>query len=163
MTFGTRIYGSDGHDAHTRRVNLRANGPRLNIIIRSIAKPEKGMPLQPGDAFSPHEALIDTGASDICIAPRTAKLLGLQATNILNVGVVGASIPATVYAAFVEVPELHFCKVMEIYAPDNAAPSAQVLLGRSFLDFFVMNYNGPDGTFIFHSPPEPITHYNPED
>lgn len=91
------------------------------------------------------------------------KNLGLQAINITHVGVVGASIPATVYAAFIEVPELHFCRVMEMYAPDGAAASSQVLLGRSFLDHFIMNYNGLDGTFAFHAQSEQVTQYNPDD
>jgi hypothetical protein len=163
VTFGAKIYGSDGINPQERRETLRVNGPRLNVIIRSIAKPESGKGLVPGSEFSIHEALIDTGASDICIAPRTAKLLGLQAVNMTNVGVVGASIPATVYAGFLEVPELHFSRVMEMYAPNGAAPSSLVLLGRSFLNHFIMNYNGPDGTFTFYGPPEQIIHETPDD
>ena len=96
-------------------------------------------------------ALIDTGASTICIDRRVALRLGLQAVDQTSMEVAdGTRIPATVYAARVTIPELQFDDYERIAAIDMATPSDRVLLGRSFLRHFITSYNGRDGRFHYH-------------
>ena len=127
---------------------LRINGPRMQVIIRSIAPSGDA----PGKNFTEENALIDTGASIVCIDRFMAKRLGLELVNVTKMDVVGNRIDACVYAGWLEVPELGFSKMMMLFAPDNAMPTSQVLLGRSFLSNFIMNYDGPSDTFQFFRP-----------
>ena len=148
MSPGPQTYGSDGAGPQQREEMLRLNGPRLRVIVRSLGPSG----VQPGSDFAEQDALIDTGASDICIDARVARQLGLQAVDIVRIGVVGGFAEAVVYAGILEVPELHFSRIMRFYAPRGAAPSSQLLLGRSFLAHFIMTYDGPNGIFHFYNP-----------
>ncbi len=75
-------------------------------------------------------------------------------------GVVGGSVEATVYAGELDVPELNFRKTLQMYSPKTMSPLSQILLGRSFLSFFNLMYEGPAGLFHFYPatymPPGPI-------
>ncbi len=66
--------------------------------------------------------------------------------------VVGNRIDAYVYGGWMEVPELGFSELVQMYAPANANYGSQVLLGRSFLSKFILNYDGPNETFVFSRP-----------
>ena len=102
-------------------------------------------------------ALIDTGASTICIDRRVALRLGLQAVDQTSMEVAdGTRIPATVYAARVIIPELDFDDYERIAAIDMEFPSDRVLLGRSFLRHFITSYNGRDGRFHYHRLGPPV-------
>lgn len=97
------------------------------------------------------EALIDTGASTICIDRRVAIRLGLQAVDVTSMEVAdGVRIPATVYAARVAVIELGFDDFERVAAIEMESPSNRVLLGRSFLRHFITSYHGSDGRFHYH-------------
>lgn len=96
-------------------------------------------------------ALIDTGASTICVDRRVALRLGLQAVDITSMEVAdGARIPATIYAARLTIPELQFDDFERLAAIEMEIPSDRVLLGRSFLRHFITSYNGGDGRFHYH-------------
>jgi hypothetical protein len=97
------------------------------------------------------DALIDTGASCICINRRIAKELGLVRTGETRMIAVGADHPAIEFAGLLCVPELEFEKFLPVYAPDGVYTAPSVLLGRSFLEHFVFTYHGLDGTFQFHN------------
>jgi len=97
------------------------------------------------------EAIVDTGASCICVGRRLARDLALTRTGATRMVAVGADHPAGVYAAKVIVPELDFDKFLPVCAPDGVNTSATILLGRTFLEFFDFSYNGQAGTFAFHN------------
>lgn len=76
------------------------------------------------------QALIDTGASTICIDRRVALRLGLQAVDYTSMEVAdGARIPATIYAARVIIPELDFDDYERVAAIEMEMPSDRVCLG----------------------------------
>jgi len=88
----------------------------------------------------------------VCIDNRIALQLGLKATDMQTLGVVGSEIQATVYAGSLEVPELNYKKTMPMFAPRKSSLAHPVLLGRSFLKDFIMTYDGPNGMFHFAEP-----------
>lgn len=96
------------------------------------------------------QALIDTGASTICIDRRIALRLGLQAVDITSMEVAdGTCIPASIYAARLTVPELQFDDFERVAAIEMETPSNRVLLGRSFLRHFITTSNGRDARFHY--------------
>lgn len=107
-------------------------------------------PFEPSRHFET-DALVDTGASCICISRRLATELGLTKTGETRMIAVGADHPATEYAGLLNVPELDFERFLPMYAPAGVHATPSVLLGRSFLEHFVYTYHGPSGTFQFHN------------
>lgn len=139
---GPRVYGESGEAAGEL---LRIHGPSLPVIIRNPGGPAPGFA-----PFLERDALIDTGASDICISRAIARELQLAPVDSTMMGVVGGSVEATIYAGELEIPELRFRRTLQMYSPKTIAPHSHVLLGRSFLRFFVITYDGPSGIFHFH-------------
>lgn len=93
--------------------------------------------------------LLDTGASDVCIDYRIAIALGLTLINQTNVGVVGGSTLASIYLGRLIVPSVGFDRVMPLYALKVRQPTHQVLLGRSFLQNYIVTFDGPAGMLHF--------------
>jgi hypothetical protein len=98
------------------------------------------------------EAVIDSGASCICITRRIVKELQLQRSAPTRMVAVGSDHPAGRYSAIVQVPQLDFEKFMAVVAPDKVHSAPALLLGRTFLEHFDFTYNGPSATFTFHNP-----------
>jgi hypothetical protein len=135
-----RIFGPGGATAADRVRALRTFGPQLSVILSNPYEPSK---------IWESTAVIDSGASCICIGRRLARELSLERTGLTRMVAVGAEHPAGTYAAIVKAPELDFQKFLPVVAPDGVHTSV-ILLGRSFLEFFDFTYNGPTGTFTFH-------------
>ena len=104
--------------------------------------------------------LIDTGASDVCIDYRLAEQLGLRRIDQQDVGVVGGTVPATIYLGVLEIPALGFRQLMPLYALRVRRPTHEVLLGRSFLQHFIVTFDGPNGTFHFATPGDALRPHN---
>lgn len=97
--------------------------------------------------------LIDTGADFVLCAPSIARSLGLRQTNTDVVGGIGGEeVDASVYSGKLIVEELSFQRVLPIYAVPWGPTSHTVLLGRSFLQYFVFEYDGPSEVFHFSAP-----------
>ena len=143
LTFGPLAAGAQG-----RQEVLKTEGPLLDIIIHR----EHNAPLVEGVQLH-HEtrALIDTGASDVCIDYRIAHALNLREINQTNVTVVGGTVPVSVYLGVLEVPALGFKRLMPLYASKVARINYNALLGRSFLTDFVVTFDGPNGCFHFYN------------
>ena len=95
--------------------------------------------------------IIDTGASIICIDNRIAMRLGLTASNRKPVQMAdGRQFMSPVYAVRMTVPVLEFDDVVQVCGVQMEFPSTRVLIGRSFLKDYIINYNGPKELFEFH-------------
>lgn len=144
MNFGPQTYGGDRMGAEL----LRLEGPHIPVIVRSPHVGDR----RPGGDFLQLDALIDTGASDICIDVKTARRLGLHAVDTTFIGGIGGSVEAVVFAGVLEVPPLHFRRVVRMFSPKDVVLTSKILLGRSFLENFIMTYDGPNGIFHFYNP-----------
>jgi len=109
------------------------------------------------------KGLIDTGASDVCIDYRLAERLGLKIIHQTTVGVVGSKVPAAIYMGRLVIPSVGFDRVMPLYALKVRHPTHEVLLGRSFLQNYVVTFNGPAGMFHFSGPDDQNLHGAIED
>jgi predicted aspartyl protease len=141
-------FGSDGIGAYGRNELLRLAGPHIPVIVRA-PRPVEGY--AEGD-FVQLDALIDTGASDICIDIKTARRLGLHAVDTTFIGGIGGSVESVVFADVLEVPNLQFRRVVRMFSPKDVVLSSKMLLGRSFLENFIMTYDGPNDMFHFYNP-----------
>jgi hypothetical protein len=63
------------------------------------------------------------------------------------VGVVGGqTVDCHVYGGRIIVPDIKFDEVIKLYAPIRGPQRSQtVILGRTFLRYCIMNYDGPKG------------------
>jgi len=130
----------------------RAEATGLGHIISVIIKPAGAAKPSATATLIRAGGLIDTGASDVCIDYRVAVALGLDEIDQQTVGVVGASVPATVYMGILEIPELGFSEIMPLFALKVRRPTHDVLLGRSLLEHFIVTFDGPSGLFHFSRP-----------
>jgi predicted aspartyl protease len=97
------------------------------------------------------DGVIDTGASVICLDSRVVKRLGLVASNRKPVQMAdGRVATSSIYSARMSIPDLGFNDYVQVYAIEMDYPSTRVLLGRSFLRDYIVNYNGPRERFEFH-------------
>jgi predicted aspartyl protease len=104
-----------------------------------------------GAASETLNGVIDTGASVICIDSRIAKRLGLVASNRKRVQMAdGREVISAIYSARMSIPALGFDDFVQVYAVEMDYPSSRVLLGRSFLKDYIVNYGGPRERFEFH-------------
>lgn len=95
--------------------------------------------------------IIDTGASIICIDNRIAKRLGLIASNRKGVQMAdGRVVVSAIYAARMTIPVLEFDDIVQVCGVEMDFPSTRVLIGRSFLKDYIVNYDGPKERFEFH-------------
>lgn len=141
-------FGPSAANENERRREVAIFGHILTVGIERVG------PSQTSDAelHLQTNALIDTGASDVCIDYRLAEQLGLKMVSQTRVGVVGSTAPAAIYMGRLKVPEIGFDRVMPLYALKLKHPSHEVLLGRSFLQSYVVTFNGPSGMFHFAGP-----------
>ena len=141
-----RQFGPDAPDARSRSDRLQKLGPVLQVILTNPFADEI-------NAAPPvvSDAMVDTGASCICVDNRAARELRLQKIAPTNLIAVGASHPSWLYAARVQAPELDFDRIMQVCAPDGVRVTPRILLGRSFLQYFSFSFNGISGVFTFHN------------
>jgi predicted aspartyl protease len=108
-----------------------------------------------GAHFETLHGVIDTGASVICVDNRIVRRLGLVASDRRRVQMADGRITtSTVYRARMSIPDLGFDDLVQVfaieYAFEGAIPDRRVLLGRSFLRNYIVNYDGPRERFEFH-------------
>ena len=110
-------------------------------------------------------AIIDTGASVICVDSRVPKRLGLASINRKPMQMAdGREVMATSYLARMTVEDLAFDELVEIYGVPMVQPSDRVLLGRAFLRSYIITYNGLEERFYYvRSQPSPHSAYEEYD
>lgn len=121
---------------------LWVSGPLIEVRIGSPAA---------GGATETLEAIIDTGASVICMDARVPKRLGLTPVNRKPMQMAdGSSVEATSYMGRLRISGLGFDELVEVYGVPMQYPSQRVLLGRSFLRGYIVSYNGREELFHFY-------------
>lgn len=126
---------------------IATNGHQIDIILRADSAVVSSQ-----EQFVAGTAIIDTGASKVCIDYRIAQTLNLRQIDQTTLQVVGGTVSAPVYLAELEVPSLNYKKLIEVVAAKVGHASYQALLGRSFLSEFIVTFDGPRGFFVFARP-----------
>ena len=128
-----------------------------------VTGPDVELTLYSDDLNAGRQALIgviDTGASCICVDSRVAKRLGLVSSDRKPVQMADGRIEtSTIYTARMSIPALGFDDYVQVHAVEMALASQRVLLGRSFLKDYIVNYDGPRERFEFHETSRGLEYY----
>jgi predicted aspartyl protease len=123
---------------------IQTRGVFIDIVLKHPERPLAGIKAT---------GLIDTGADFVLCSQSFARQLGLRRTNKDFVeGIGGEKVEAEIYSGSLGVEKLGFERRMAIYAVPWGPLSHSVLLGRSFLKYFVFKYDGPSDVFHFSTP-----------
>jgi hypothetical protein len=133
---------------------LVSQGPTLLVDIGfdPAYRPLSGGP-RPQPAITQVDALVDTGATECCIDSLLATQLQLPVVDKRPVAGIGGQQMADMYLAQVYVPSLNHI-VYGLFAGVNLQAGGQrhkALLGRTFLSYFTMVYEGKTGTVTLSS------------
>jgi predicted aspartyl protease len=116
---------------------LRVKGPYVDVQLKN---PRTGTSLSA-------RAIIDTGASTVCITMDMARRLDLIKTGAIPMGVPGNTVMGISFEGEVVIPEMPFSLILRVHAPKGGDPNTPILLGRSLLKFFHLTYDGPADEF----------------
>jgi predicted aspartyl protease len=142
------VYTAPGGDEQ-KGANLSATGATLEVIIRRAGQEFSGIDKP---AVRSMQALIDTGASKSLVDYLVAEELGLRLTGQTTLYAVGGQYEAPVYTGILEITSLGFREFTEFVAPKTRHLTSQVILGRPFLQNFIMTYHGPEGVVRLERP-----------
>lgn len=139
---------------HDGALILVVEGPTVGVRIGfdETFDPKKSVRPDLPDALYP--ALVDTGASESCIDTDLASVLRLPIVDRGDVSGVGGAIKVNIYAAQIIVPPLN----LNIYGRfagvslQAGGQRHQALLGRTFLQRTIMEYDGTTGSVILRIP-----------
>ena len=126
--------GFDDGPTLTGRAALTLHGPTLDVEIGF----EKGGPL--------YYALVDTGAAESCIDSALAIQLGLPVIDQRpRLGASGKFL-ANIHLARIHIPTLNWTIIGRFAGVDLVGQPSRALIGRTFLQYFTMVYEGRTGT-----------------
>ena len=122
---------------------LRQEGPGLLVEVRhprSIHEPDP-------ETFT-FLGLIDTGSSHCCVDHSIVESLALQYAGEAEFGGVEGNFTADRYVAHLRFPQLNTTYQMTVAAMQAMVDGIgrPVLLGRDFLQFYRLLYDGPTGS-----------------
>ena len=111
----------------------------------------------PNLPLQPLPALVDTGATVCCIDSRIALLLGLPIVNREPMAGAHGQSETNVYLGHMNVPALNLTIADRFYGVDLVAGGQPhvALLGRTFLRFYTMTYEGQSGSVTISDDPPP--------
>ena len=143
----TASAGFGGSDDESGQSELVYYGPILSVQIGFDAAFQPVPGTRPSLPEHLHVALVDTGATASCIDSRLAELLRLPVVDQERIaGAQGVS-TANVHLAHIYVPALRFT-IQGTFSGVHLAAGGQpyqALLGRTFLQYFTMTYEGRTG------------------
>jgi predicted aspartyl protease len=128
---------------------LLGQGPAVPVVLsvaQSIADQlmQQGLPVPPP---VPGSALIDTGASQTCIDDATAQQLQLPVVDVVNMTSAShASTQQNIYPVLIEVAGGIRINVPRAMGANLAPQGLVTLIGRDFLQYCTLFYNGPHGS-----------------
>lgn len=95
-------------------------------------------------------AVVDTGATISCIDKRLATQLKLPIVDRANFGGISGNYLADMHASQIYIPALDFIQYGSFAGVDLISGGQRhfVLIGRTFLNSFQMNYNGITGKVV---------------
>ena len=153
----TRI-GFQDSDSLSGQSQLVRFGPTLFVQIGFDPDYRTGVSPHPNLPQLDLPALVDTGASESCIDSALAQDLQLPAVDTGYIsGVQGAS-ETVFYLAQIYVPSLNwiiFGRFSGVHLASGSQPHS-ALLGRTFLQNFVLTYEGRTGEVIIGNDLEPL-------
>lgn len=127
---------------------LISQGPTVRVDIGFDANWKPGPTAStPIPAIKDVDALVDTGAGECCIDDLLANQLKLPVFDEREVSGVGGKLKAKMYLAQIRVPSLEFI-MYGAFAGVHLIAGGQVhqaLIGRTFLRYFNMTYEGTTG------------------
>lgn len=129
---------------------LNRNGPTIAVVIGIDPDYQPGAGRQPRLPPTRFPALVDTGAFESCIDAELAMALNLPVVSSRQVAGVGGPLVTNEYMAQIYLPELNFT-ILGPFAGVHLAAGGQphyALLGRTFLRYFNMNYDGRTGAVV---------------
>ena len=106
------------------------------------------------------QALVDTGATECCIDNLLAASLNLPIVDRRPIAGISGQTTANMYLAQIRIPSLDFTMYGQFAGVDLQAggQSHSALMGRTFLRYTIMTYNGPSGpVIVVYNPPTPPT------
>jgi hypothetical protein len=135
--------------------DLRLHGPRLKVMIGppifrgSPVSPPGGLEVSGGAKFLETDALLDAGASRTLVTPEVVRRAGLSKINEADIRGVGGVKRAGVYVASLQFPKcgLSTIEVIEVSCCELSHILYHCLLGRDVLARWILNYDGPVGTW----------------
>lgn len=125
--------------------HLRQEGPGLLVEVRHPRSIDDSDP-----KILTFLGLIDTGSSHCCVDRSIVQSLGLQYAGKADFGGVEGNFTADRYVAHLQFPQLNATFQMTVAAMQAMVDGIgrPVLLGRDFLQFYRLLYDGPTGSVI---------------
>jgi len=134
--------------------DLLLYGPRMKITFgppilpSSLTSPSVGYDPSSGARFLQTDALVDLGAARTILTPNAVQKAGLVKIDQTNLATVGGTLKADIYAASLQFPSgLSAIETIAIVCCELQYPLFHCLLGRDVLSRWILNYNGPAGTW----------------
>jgi predicted aspartyl protease len=97
------------------------------------------------------DALIDTGAQRTVVSPEVVRRAGLSKINEAEIRGVGGTVKAAVYVASLQFPKCGLRTIEVIEVSCCKLPTYPILydclLGRDVLSRWILNYDGPTGSW----------------
>jgi len=158
------LVSPEAPDTITRRRLVEIEGHTIRVRIYA---PTVGQL----DQSAPHRtianALVDTGASDVFIDASIAAELNLRERNPRTIKTIRGDAGGVGYSAYLAVPDLEFGENFEVVAlrmQGQGRMNYDLVLGRTFLERYRIQYDGPMGTMLFEwgSPNDFGVHSNEE-
>ena len=125
-------------------------GPTLEVQIGFDLSYQASSGEPPDLPMTPFPALVDTGAMASCIDSNLANILRLPIVNRQNVAGVHGAGAVNIHLAQIYVPALNFTvygQFAGVHLTSGGQPHT-ALIGRDFLRYFTMIYDGRIGNVI---------------
>lgn len=133
--------------------DVRLYGPRIKITIGAPildhANPNRPGKQHSSARFAETDALIDTGAQRTVLSPEAVERAGLPKIGQADLHAVAGVVRADLYAASLQFPRsnLKTIEVIEVCCCELPHVLYHCLLGRDVLTRWILNYDGPAGTW----------------
>lgn len=134
--------------------------PSANLAVNgAIMQVQVGQP--GGGAGQTFTAMIDTGASITVLNIPLARQLSLQQVSSTQLGGVGGTSEAPIYAAALTIPQFGVTvDPIQIAGVGNPLPGVDMLIGRDVLRSLHLEYHGGQGAFTLENETPPPTTQN---
>jgi len=128
--------------------DLAIYGPRMKITFGPPILPTVSHDASSTAKFLQTDALVDLGAARTILTPNAVKKAGLVKIDQTSLATVGGTLKADIYAASLQFPSgLRAIETIAVVCCELRYPLFHCLLGRDVLSRWILNYDGPAGTW----------------